>query len=60
MRIENLSDQLSLYAHEVTDTVCEIKETHYLKMDVALKCVEIATLDMLIDVLHRMEGGNES
>lgn len=55
-RIENLSDQLSGYAEEVASAAQKISTKYNLSIDQAIKCVEIATNDMKVDVLHSIEG----
>lgn len=54
-RIENLSDQLEGYAQEVVNTVISIEKQYKLSRKEAIKCVEIATRAMIVDVEHHKE-----
>lgn len=53
-RIENISDQLGPFSQEVAGIVRQLILDNYLATDQAIKVVEIAVIDMMVDVLHHI------
>lgn len=53
-RIENISDQLGSFSQEVAGIVRQLILDNYLATDQAIKVVEIAAMDMMVDVLHHI------
>lgn len=54
MSIEHLSDQLEGYSNEVYIVVKNMQRRHDLSFDDAMRIVELATRDMLVDTVHHL------
>ena len=54
-RIENLSDQLGLYAQEIADHVQSLKENNNLTPAQAVEILKLATEAQRTDVLHHID-----